>query len=197
MARTLITVPASARRGEVFRPCACYCSTRWKVVTAPVPTAACCRATSCAASSCSYNGERVVDSELFPAVAANPYLEFSALAVDSGTLRLRVARRQRLRTASNGDQRGMRRLALWLMALLVGAVQGAEPAGDGRRSGFDDMGAATQAMQRDDSLNPGMLWVLQGESCGRARPVPRAAPALAATVTRGARCAAWRRATRP
>lgn len=57
----------------------------------------------------------------------------------------------------------MRRLALWLMALLVGAVQGAEPAGDGRRSGFDDMGAATQAMQRDDSLNPGMLWVLQGE----------------------------------
>lgn len=34
---------------------------------------------------------------------------------------------------------------------------------DGRRSGFEYMGAATQAMQRDDSLNPGMLWVLQGE----------------------------------
>ncbi len=57
----------------------------------------------------------------------------------------------------------MRRLALCVMALLVGAVQGAEPVGDGRRSGFDDMGAGTQAMQRDDSLNPGMLWVLQGE----------------------------------
>ncbi len=35
---------------------------------------------------CSYNGERVVEVELFPAVAANPYLEFSALASDSGTL---------------------------------------------------------------------------------------------------------------
>ena len=25
------------------------------------------------------------------------------------------------------------------------------------------MGASTQAMQRDDTLNPGMLWVLEGE----------------------------------
>ena len=35
---------------------------------------------------CSYNGERVVEVELFPAVSANPYLEFSAQATDSGTL---------------------------------------------------------------------------------------------------------------
>jgi len=33
---------------------------------------------------------------------------------------------------------------------------------DERRSGFVDMSPATQAMQRDDGLNPGMLWVLQG-----------------------------------
>jgi sulfur-oxidizing protein SoxA len=33
---------------------------------------------------------------------------------------------------------------------------------DERRSGFLDMSPATQAIQRDDSLNPGMLWVLQG-----------------------------------
>lgn len=38
------------------------------------------------------------------------------------------------------------------------------PAGaDPRRSGFEDMGPATQAMQRDDAMNPAMLWVAEGE----------------------------------
>ncbi len=36
--------------------------------------------------------------------------------------------------------------------------------GDARRSGFDFMGASTQAMQRDDAMNPGMLWVADGEA---------------------------------
>ncbi len=35
---------------------------------------------------------------------------------------------------------------------------------DERRSGFDFMSSATQAMQRDDAQNPGMLWVLEGEA---------------------------------
>lgn len=35
---------------------------------------------------------------------------------------------------------------------------------DTRRSGFDFMRPATQAMQRDDTLNPGLLWVKQGEA---------------------------------
>jgi L-cysteine S-thiosulfotransferase len=33
-----------------------------------------------------------------------------------------------------------------------------------RRSGFEFMSRETQAMQRDDTLNPGMLWVLEGAS---------------------------------
>src|SRR5215210_2651495 len=33
-----------------------------------------------------------------------------------------------------------------------------------RRSGFDDMSRESQAMQRDDTANPGMLWVLEGEA---------------------------------
>ena len=33
-----------------------------------------------------------------------------------------------------------------------------------RRSGFDFMSAATQEMQRDDALNPAMLWVAEGEA---------------------------------
>lgn len=35
---------------------------------------------------CLYDGELVVEVELFPAVAANPFFEFSVRAVDSGTL---------------------------------------------------------------------------------------------------------------
>lgn len=35
---------------------------------------------------------------------------------------------------------------------------------DDRRSGFDDMTPATQALQRDDGLNPAMLWVAGGEA---------------------------------
>ncbi len=48
----------------------------------------------------------------------------------------------------------------WLLALLLcGAALAQE-----RRSGFDDMARDTQAMQADDTANPGMLWVLEGEA---------------------------------
>jgi sulfur-oxidizing protein SoxA len=40
----------------------------------------------------------------------------------------------------------------------------AQAQADTRRSGFDFMRPATQAMQRDDTLNPGLLWVKQGEA---------------------------------
>ncbi len=38
--------------------------------------------------SCHYNGALVFSCELYPAVAANPYLAFALRAQDSGTLRL-------------------------------------------------------------------------------------------------------------
>jgi len=57
----------------------------------------------------------------------------------------------------------VRALAPWLVALCItGATAHAQP--DTRRSGFEFMSPATQAMQRDDTLNPGMLWVKQGEA---------------------------------
>ena len=54
----------------------------------------------------------------------------------------------------------------WACALLalLGSAAVAEPLPDGRRSGLEFMGESTQAMQRDDALNPGMLWVLEGEA---------------------------------
>ena len=35
---------------------------------------------------CRYNGETVFGAELFPAIAANPYLSFHLVAGESGTL---------------------------------------------------------------------------------------------------------------
>jgi L-cysteine S-thiosulfotransferase len=46
----------------------------------------------------------------------------------------------------------------------TGAISQSAAQPDQRRSGFDFMGESTQAMQKDDSLNPGMLWVSDGEA---------------------------------
>jgi len=71
----------------------------------------------------------------------------------------------------------LRRLATVVLLLLSGLypmvmaqiVARPEPA-DPRRSGFDFMGPSTQAMQRDDDRNPGMLWVVDGEALWSREP---------------------------
>ena len=35
---------------------------------------------------CTYNGQEVFRADLFPAIAANPFISFSLLATDSGTI---------------------------------------------------------------------------------------------------------------
>jgi L-cysteine S-thiosulfotransferase len=71
-------------------------------------------------------------------------------------------------------------------ASLVGAVlvaaQDIEPAD--RRSGFDFMGVDSQAMQRDDTANPGMLWVGEGEALWERPEGP--APGRACATCHGA-----------
>lgn len=55
------------------------------------------------------------------------------------------------------------RLSVAGVVLIAGALAAAEiPAGQ-RRSGFDFMAPETQAIQADDTSNPGMLWVQDGE----------------------------------
>lgn len=53
------------------------------------------------------------------------------------------------------------------LAALAGAGSVEAPAPRLAASGFDFMSAQTQAMQRDDSLNPAMLWVKEGEALWR------------------------------
>ncbi|MCP4616041.1 MAG: sulfur oxidation c-type cytochrome SoxA [Bradyrhizobium sp.] len=48
--------------------------------------------------------------------------------------------------------------------LVATAVAAAEIPQEQRRSGFSFMTPETQAMQNDDTANPGMLWVLDGEA---------------------------------
>ena len=78
----------------------------------------------------------------------------------------------------------------WLVALLLCGVAIAQE----RRSGFEDMARETQAMQSDDSANPGMLWVLEGEAlweagCARCHGGPAAMRGVAT------RYPAWDQAT--
>lgn len=60
----------------------------------------------------------------------------------------------------------MTRIPAGLLSFVLACHAGAQtaPPKDLRRSGFEDMSASTQAMQKDDALNPGMLWVKDGEA---------------------------------
>jgi len=85
MARTLINVPAMAKRGEIveiktlishvmetgFRP-----DSAGKLLPRDTITDFVCK----------YNGEEIFRAELYPAISANPFFTFSTVATESGTL---------------------------------------------------------------------------------------------------------------
>jgi sulfur-oxidizing protein SoxZ len=85
MTRALITMPARAKRGEVIEIRALIAHPmetgfRTDIDGQRVPRSLIRR------FACRYNGELVVSAELFPAIAANPYLAFFATAAETGTL---------------------------------------------------------------------------------------------------------------
>ena len=85
MARTLITVPKTARRGEVIEIrtlIAHPMETGFRTGDggAAVPRNLIRRFT------CRYGDDVVFAAQLFPAISANPLLSFFAVATDSGTL---------------------------------------------------------------------------------------------------------------
>ena len=51
-----------------------------------------------------------------------------------------------------------------LVAIILGPLGRTALAQDSRKSGFDFMQPATQALQRDDTQNPAMLWVKDGQT---------------------------------
>jgi sulfur-oxidizing protein SoxA len=59
-----------------------------------------------------------------------------------------------------------------------------------RLSGYDQMSAPTRAMQDDDTVNPGMLWVLEGQSLWSAPGATGVPGVRGAAGAAGAACAA-------
>src|SRR5580704_3087337 len=60
-----------------------------------------------------------------------------------------------------------------------GSMLAAEIASDQRRSGYAEMARETRAMQDEDTANPGMLWVLDGEALWTRGPGGEAASCAA------------------
>ena len=85
MARTLVNVPAKAKRGEIVEIKTLIqhdMETGYRVgsngvlIPRDVITDFVCK----------YNGEEIFRAQLFPAIAANPFFTFSTIATESGTI---------------------------------------------------------------------------------------------------------------
>ena len=85
MASALINVPARAKRGEVVEIKTLISHVmetgyRRTQLGAPIPRDLIHRFV------CAYNGTEVFRADLHPAIAANPFIAFSTVAIESGTL---------------------------------------------------------------------------------------------------------------
>jgi len=88
VARTIVNVPATARRGDIVTIKALVghvmeTGFRHGETGALIPR------DIIRSFVCSYNGEEVYRAEFHPAVAANPLIEFSTIATQSGKLEFR------------------------------------------------------------------------------------------------------------
>ena len=85
MARALINVPAKAKRGEVIAIKTLISHEmetgfRHTNTGAPIPR------DIITVFVASYNGEEIFRADLYPAIAANPFITFHTVATESGTL---------------------------------------------------------------------------------------------------------------
>jgi sulfur-oxidizing protein SoxZ len=85
MARTLINVPPTAKRGEVIEIKTLIAHImetgfRHNETGQRIPRDIIHRLV------CTYNGEEVFRADLFPAITANPFVSFTTVATESGTL---------------------------------------------------------------------------------------------------------------
>ncbi len=87
-ARTLVNVPAKAKRGDVI-PIRTLISHamengfRHDNMGRPIPR------DIITSLVCAYNGETIFEATLYPAISANPFLVFNTVATESGTITLK------------------------------------------------------------------------------------------------------------
>jgi sulfur-oxidizing protein SoxZ len=84
MASALINVPGKAKRGEIIEIKTLMSHImetgfRHTVTGEPIPR------NIITSFSCHYNGVEIFRADLFPAIAANPFISFSTVATESGT----------------------------------------------------------------------------------------------------------------
>lgn len=87
MARTLINVPPTAKRGEVIEIKALI-SHPMETGFRPGSDGALIPRDIIHRFACTYNGEEVFSADLFPAITANPFLTFTTVAEESGEIAL-------------------------------------------------------------------------------------------------------------
>jgi sulfur-oxidizing protein SoxZ len=85
MTRALINVPPKAKRGQVIEIKTLISHTmetgyRHDNMGKPIPRDIITQLT------CSYNGEEIFRADLYPAIAANPFVTFHTVASESGTI---------------------------------------------------------------------------------------------------------------
>ena len=85
MARALINVPQKVKRGQVIEIKTLISHImetgfRHDNVGKPIPRNIITRFTA------TYNGEEIFSADIYPAIAANPFISFSTVATDSGTI---------------------------------------------------------------------------------------------------------------
>ena len=172
MARALVNVPKTARRGQIIEIKALV-SHPMETGYRPGPEGRIIPRDIITRFTCHYDREVVFSAELHPAVSANPYFAFTTVATASGTITPDLGRRQRLPSGRDGDDRGDMRLGRTIAALAALLACGslrAEIAPNEKRSDTESLAPSTRAMQADDVANPGMLAVLDGEALWSAGP---------------------------
>ena len=119
MARALINVPPRAKRGEIIEI--------KTLISHPMETGF--RRTQLGALIprdiirrfvCTYNGDEVFRAELFPAISANPFIAFTTVATESGTLEFDW-------TGDNGYRRRSRPPSLSSRCRLLGSRRRRSP----------------------------------------------------------------------
>ena len=87
MARTLINVPPTAKRGEVVE-IKTLISHPMETGFRTGPDGALIPRDIIHRFTCTYNGEEIFSADLFPAITANPFITFTTVAAESGELAL-------------------------------------------------------------------------------------------------------------
>jgi sulfur-oxidizing protein SoxZ len=84
MAASLLNVPAKAKRGDIIEIKALM-SHIMETGFRRTATGELVPRNIITSFSCTYNGTEVFRADLFPAIAANPFIAFSTIAMESGT----------------------------------------------------------------------------------------------------------------